>query len=119
MKLSEDFPNFTFWFVGAPIDDWLIKSKQKIIDGHFNFEQKSKLFCTLENSISFKVVQQFIKKNGQIISIESGVGYDIDYNFDLHSGAIIFAETKKVYYKKDIEELKRDCIIVELSGLKQ
>ena len=113
MKLSEDFPEFTFWYVGARNGDWLIKTKQKV-----KFSVEYRIFCTLENSISLGLAQQFIKKGGEISGIVSGIGYNIDDGFYAHD-VIIFAETRKVYSTKDLEELKRDYFIVQLSGLRQ
>ena len=113
---AKEFPKLSFWYVTAAVGAWLVKSEKQT---NYNLDLgECRIFCTLEKSLSLEIALQFIKKNKRVISIESDSKYDNDYNFSMHN-IIIFAETKKVYSKKDIDDLKRDYIIVQLTGLTQ
>lgn len=116
VKLSDNlrglFPDLTFWLVRG---EWNEKFQPEA-----KIRVNSRIFCTLENSISLLRVMPYLNPNGEFRSIEfwdPKVHNRLEWK--MNGTGIAFAETGKIYRKNDLEELKRDYLIAKLSNLKQ
>lgn len=117
VDLKELFPEFSWWVVcidsGA---GWRADFKHSFMRQHVI----ARIFCTLEGSLGPWAIQQFTVIDADTTSIEP-------WNLELHgtldgkmnNHGIAFAETGKVYRKKDLDELRMDYAIAALAGLKQ
>ncbi len=113
MNLKEMFPELTFFVVRG---QWNKKFQPKV---KINIE--TRVFCTLETSLGIKSVNQFLHKGDKTL-------FSIEFwrrtlhnrlERELNTPGIAFAETGKVYLKKDLRELEEDYLITMLSGLRQ
>lgn len=117
MNLKEMFPKLTFFVVES--NEWNHKFRPKV-----DIKVRTRVFCTLENSLSLRVVLSFLddeypwnKQNLSISFWDPMIHNRLE--FELNNPGIAFAETKKIYTKKDLEDLQSDYLIAMLSGIKQ
>lgn len=114
--IAKTLPDLTFFIVRG---EWNDKFKSNFMTWDMN-KPKSRIFCTLEGSLSMRSVNPFLYKNGQLYSIDFwNSGCDNSIAWEMGGPGICFAETGKIYRNNDFEELKRDYYIAKLSGIKQ
>lgn len=113
MSLIEMFPKLTFFVVRG---QWNKKFQPKA-----KINIQNRIFCTLEGSLGIKSISPFLHKGDKtLLSIEfwrRTLHNKLDW--ELNNPGIAFAETGKIYRKKDLDEFRQDYLIALLSGLKQ
>ena len=113
MNLKEMFPDLTFFVVKG---QW-----NKKFQPETKINIANRIFCTFGNSLGLKSIIPFLHKGDKTLQ---SIGFwrrtfHNKLEWELNEPGIAFAETGKVYRKKDLEELKEDYLVVLLSGLKQ
>lgn len=107
------FPRLTLFCVTA--DMWNEKFSRA-----YNATVMRRLVGTIESSLSFRALNPFLYKYSDLMSIEFWNNNMLGYpERAFNSAGLLLAETGRVYYRENIEELREDYLVALLSGLKQ